>query len=92
MGRVVLSFILGLAISACVASTFPYKYYALDSDSYTGTLKGPTQDQDVLMSMCLPSEHDKAPCLVMFTSAFMRLKESYMKCQVDLEAAQKGAE
>lgn len=90
MGRVVIAFILGVTISACVASTFPYRYYALDADSYNGSLKGPSQDQDLLMKMCLPTEHDKAPCLVMFTSAFMRLKESYMKCQSDLEAAQKG--
>lgn len=90
MGRVVIAFIFGVAISSCVASTFPYKYYVLDAESYSGSLKGPSQDQDVLMKMCSPTEQDKAPCLVMFTSAFMRLKESYMKCQTDLEAAQKG--
>lgn len=89
MGKVALGFTLGLILSACVASTFPYKYYALDADSYTGSLKGPTTSEDLLMTMCRPTDSDKAPCLVMFTSAFLRLKESYQKCQVDLETLQK---
>lgn len=92
MGKVVFGIVLGMTISACVASSFPYKFYALDANSYEGSLKGPTDQDDILMSMCRPTEQDKAPCLVMFTSAFMRLKESYQKCQIDLKASQENAE
>ena len=92
MGKVVFGVMLGMTISACVASTFPYKFYALDADSYMGVLKGPTTSEDLLLTMCRPSDNDKAPCLVMFTSAFLRFKESYQKCQIDLKAAQENAE
>lgn len=89
MGRIVISFFLGLSISACIASQFPYKYYVLDADSYAGQLKGPSVDQDIVLKMCQPTKDDKAPCLVMFTSAFMRLKEAHQKCLIDLDSIQR---
>ena len=92
MGKIVVGFLLGVTISACVASTFPYKFYALEADSYNGVLKGPTTADDTVLSMCRPTDQDKAPCLVMFTSAFLRLKESYQKCQIDLKSAQENSE
>ncbi len=92
MGKIVFGAMLGVTICACVASTFPYKFYALDASSYTGTLKGPTASEDLLLTMCHPTEQDKAPCLVVFTSVFLRLKESYQKCQIDLKSAQENAQ
>lgn len=92
MGRVSIGFLVGILITACVSSTFPFKYYALDANSYDGKLVGPISSQDLLLKMCSPSDADKAPCMVLFTSEFLRLKESYMKCQVDLSAAQRGHE
>jgi hypothetical protein len=90
MVKVIASFILGITVSACIASVdFPYHYYALDADSYNGALKGPTKSDDLLLKMCVPTEKDKAPCLVMFTSAFLRLKETHEKCQIDLAAIQR---
>lgn len=89
MGKVALSFTLGLILSACIASKFPFRYYTLDADSYEGALLGPTEDQDKALRLCAPSETNKAPCLVLFTSEFLRLKESYIKCQIDLDRAQR---
>jgi len=93
MGKVVLGFVSGITLSACLASNlFPFKYYALNAVSYDGTLMGPTADQDLLLKMCSPTEADKAPCMVMFTSQFLRLKEAHMKCQIDLDAAQRACQ
>lgn len=91
MGKVAWGCILGVILSSCLASSpFPFRYYALQSASYEGKLTGPTEDKDLLFSMCAPSEGDKAPCMVMMTADFMRLKESYLKCQTDLDASQRG--
>jgi hypothetical protein len=92
MGKIGLGFISGLILSACVSATFPFKYYTLEAKSYEGRLLGPIADKDLLLSMCSPSEADKAPCMVLFTSEFLRLKDAYLKCQVDLEAAARGLE
>lgn len=92
MGKVILGFISGLILSACVGSVFPFKYYTLDAKSYEGKLLGPTEDKDLLLSMCAPSQADKAPCIVLFTSEFLRLKDNYLKCQIDLEDALRNRE
>ena len=93
MGKIVTGFLSGLLLSACLASNlFPFKYYALDANSYDGKLIGPTSDQDLLLKLCSPTDNNKAPCMVLFTSEFLRLKEAYMKCQIDLDAAQRGLE
>ena len=93
MGKVIMGIVLGVILSSCLASSpFPFRYYALNAASYEGQLVGPTEDKDLLFSMCAPSEGDKAPCMVMLTADFMRLKESYLKCEIDLDAAQRGIE
>lgn len=92
MGKLTYGFITGLIISGCLSAEFPFKYYTLEAKSYDGKLLGPIADKDLLLSMCSPSEADKAPCLVLFTAEFLRLKDSYLKCQVDLKAAQRGFE
>jgi hypothetical protein len=93
MGRTVVGFAFGLILSACLgANLFPFKYYTLEAKTYDGKLLGPTSDQDLLLSMCSPGEADKAPCMVIFTSEFLRLKDAYKKCQVDLDASQRGIE
>ena len=89
MAKVIFAFILGVTVSACVAAQFPFHYYALDSDSYEGKLRGPTEADDLLLKMCKPTDIDKAPCMVMFTSAFLRMKENYLKCQIDLDVLQR---
>lgn len=90
MVRIAIAFLMGVTISACMANKlFPFRYYSLDAESYEGKLLGPSVDQDLLLSMCRPTDIDSAPCMVMFTSAFLRMKEAYMTCQVDLQAAQR---
>ena len=92
MGKIGLGFISGLILSACVGSVFPFKYYTLDAKSYEGNLLGPTADKDLLLSMCSPTQGDKAPCIVLFTSEFLRLKDAYIKCQIDLDDALRNRE
>ena len=93
MGKIAGGFLLGVALSACLASSpFPFHYYALQAASYDGKLIGPTEDKDLLFKMCSPTEADKAPCMVMFTADFMRLKEAHGKCLIDLDASQRGIE
>jgi hypothetical protein len=90
MGKLIIAFFMGVALTACLGSAyFPFKYYALDSESYEGKLRGPTEDKDLLLSMCRPTEADKAPCLVMFASDYLRMKSEFIKCQIDLDAAQR---
>lgn len=92
MGKVVSGFIAGVIISGCLSAQFPFKYYTLEAKSYEGKLLGPTSDRDLLLTLCSPSEADKAPCMVLLTSEFLRLKDAYLKCQDDLKSAQRGLE
>ena len=91
MGKIAGGLLLGIMFSACLASSpFPFHYYALSAASYEGKLIGPTEDKDLLFKLCSPSDSDKAPCMVMLTADFMRLKETHMKCMNDLDASQRG--
>jgi hypothetical protein len=92
VGKVGLGFTVGLILSACVSANFPFKYYTLEAASYDGKLLGPHSDKDLLLAMCTPTEMDRGPCIVLFTSEFLRLKDAYLKCQVDLDAVSRGIE
>jgi hypothetical protein len=90
MVKVIVAFIMGFTLSACVADKlFPYFYYSLDANSYEGQMRGPKPADDIPLQSCYPTDGNKAPCVVMFTSAFLRLKEDHIKCQLDLDAAQR---
>lgn len=91
MGRLILGLLLGITLAACRADKlFPYFYYSLDAMTYTGDLRGPEPADDIPLKSCMPTDADKAPCMVMFTSAFLRLKEAHIKSQIDLIDCQKG--
>jgi hypothetical protein len=93
MGKVIVAFFLGFTLSACVADKlFPYFYYSLDAMTYNGDLRGPKPADDLPLKVCMPTEVDKAPCTVMFTSAYLRMKEDHIKCQLDLIAAQRACQ
>lgn len=91
MVRVILGVLIGLTLAACRADKlFPYFYYSLDAMTYNGDLRGPVPANDLPLSGCMPTDIDKAPCTVMFTSAFLRMKEAHIKTQVDLIACQRS--
>jgi hypothetical protein len=93
MGRIVLGFCFGIMLSSCLASNlFPFRYYSLLANSYEGMLLGPSSDQDLLLRICAPNEGNKAPCMVMLTSEFLRLKQDHTTCQLALDAAQRRCE
>jgi len=93
MGKIILGFSFGIMLSACLASNlFPFRYYSLSANSYEGMLLGPSSDQDLLLKICAPTDADKAPCMVMLTSEFLRLKQAHAMCQISLDNAQRRCE
>ncbi len=100
MGKLrVRSFVFGFAsaiivlgiLSACAFTPkFPYKYYALDAMNYDGTLKGPKPSDDRNLKECQPTEGNKAPCVVLFTPTFLKLKEDHKDLQNQLFECQQG--
>lgn len=78
--------ILGLLAVGCAGFTF--KYYGLAAVSYDGTLLGPSADKDVPFSRCAPTEADKGPCVIMFTSEFFALKTDYQNLKAQLKECQ----
>lgn len=67
---------------------FTFRYYGLAAAHYDGSLLGPSADKDVPFSKCAPSEADKGPCVVMFTSEFFALKQDYLNIKAALKECQ----
>lgn len=77
----ILGFVLGVALLGCTAAVFPYKYYALDADIYTGYLRGEKPADDLELSVCEPTANDKAPCVVLRTETLLKMKLDYKEMQ-----------
>jgi hypothetical protein len=92
MAKLIAGFLMGVVtVSACASlPVFPFKYYSLDAENYTGTLKGPDASQDVDFKRCLPNSQDAAPCMVMFTASFLKMRDEYLEMKVDLKACEAG--
>lgn len=75
----------GFLLLGCAGAVFPYKYYALDAQSYEGFLRGPDPKDDVKLSDCTPTAADKAPCIVMKSADFIRAKTDYKDMQNRLQ-------
>jgi hypothetical protein len=88
MAKSILKIGFGIVIGsafACIADpVFPYKYYFMDAISYEGKLNGPTPADDKNLLACKPTEEDKAPCTVMLTADFLRMKQNDLLYQSDL--------
>ncbi len=88
--RFVLGFASCLLLVGCTGASFPYRYYALDADSYAGSLRGPEPKDDVALSQCAPTEANKAPCIVMQTDKFLSAKKDYLDMQNRLIECERG--
>lgn len=76
-----LSFAVGVfstvALLACTAATFPYKYYPYDITNHN--LVGATSADDLPDSVCEPRVDNQRPCMVVLTEAFEALKGDYLE-------------
>lgn len=66
-----------LLFIGCAGAVFPYKYYALDADTYNGFLRGPDPKDDLHLAICTPTEQDRAPCLVVKSAVLLQMKMDY---------------
>lgn len=71
----------GACLVSCAGASFPYRYYALDAQSYDGFLRGDKPENDLKLSECTPTVQDKAPCVVFKTNDAIKLKLEYKDMQ-----------
>ena len=91
MGRLVIGVVLAFLFSACagMAAGFPFRYYSLKAHSYEGRLEGATEQDDLPLSRCAPTQGNANPCQVMLSSEVQRLKVAYRNLVLELEDLQR---
>ena len=65
------------AASSCATPQFNYKWYGIDPSA--GKLLGPSEQDDISLSLCQPDEKQKGKCAVMFFNDFDRLRSDYIE-------------
>lgn len=87
------SFLLGAVsaflITACAGAGFAYKFYGMQLASYeNGKLLGPTEKDDLPLSVCAPDASSQGKCVTMLSSEFFRLKTDFMMLEQQLQDCQ----
>lgn len=83
-------FISGISLFACASiPVFPFKFYNYSKTTFNGTLLGPTQQDDVPFSRCVPVNGTQQ-CIAMFYSEFKALVIDYKNTKQQLENCQSG--
>lgn len=83
-------FLLGCALISCAASpVFPYKFYHVSGNNFSGTLLGMQPKDDVPFSQCKPI-NGKQQCVVVFYPELTALISDYKQTKSDLIACQRG--
>lgn len=87
-----------LGVIGCASTSFPYKFYGINADSYGGSLLGPTPADDIPFAQCSPDPEPspspsgavavKGKCVVMKADAFFSLKLEFQQMQLDLQQCQ----
>jgi len=72
---------------AC-ASSFPYQWYGLELPSYQGKLLGPTEDNDLPMTVCEPDNLIQGKCVLFLTDEFDRLRSDLVELKERLKACE----
>jgi hypothetical protein len=83
---------LGILLMGCAGASFPTKYYVLDAVDYNkdGRLLGPSEIEDLSFDRCQPSVSNLHPCVVVFTSDFLALKQDYLDTKNKLISCEHG--
>jgi hypothetical protein len=76
-----------LGLLGC-GTTFNYRYYGLEADSYGGKLLGPKPKDDIPFSVCAPDEHDKGKCAVILRAELEKLMRDYADMRERLKACE----
>lgn len=85
-----LGFCLALTLLACAAAPiFPYKFYHLAGNSFSGTLQGPTPKDDIPFERCMPV-NGKQQCVIVFYTELSALIKDYKQTKSDLISCQRG--
>lgn len=84
--RVVLAMVVFGGLGSC--SSFPYRHYGLDAQSYEGTLLGPEPKDDLPLSVCKPDDQVQGKCIVVLAAEWFRLKQEYLDMQSRLKACE----
>ena len=80
----------GFVFMACAATpVFPYKFFHLTGNNFSGTLLGKDSKDDVPFERCRPV-NGKQHCVVVFYSELNALISDYKKTKSDLIACEKG--
>lgn len=88
MGKIIL--ICAFFLIACGAAQirFPYKFYHLSQNPYTGTLLGPTDKDDKPFTECKPVA-GKEKCVVVFYTELTALIKDYKETKQALSDLQR---
>ncbi len=73
-----------LAMFGCAAAEFNFKHYGLQAKSYEGKLLGPTENEDIDLSVCAPDDKEQGKCYVYLREEHRRLKEDYLNTKQEL--------
>lgn len=89
--RFLLGFIMGCSLIACAAAKpiFPYKFFHLSGNNFSGKLLGPKESDDLPFSRCAPV-NGKQQCVVVFYPELTALVDDYKKTKQDLIDCQRG--
>lgn len=79
----------GLVVILVGCAGFSFKNYGLDLPDYSqGKLLGPTEADDLPITVCKPDELVKGKCVVMLATDFFRLKQDYEETKQRLKECQ----
>lgn len=81
--------LVSFGIFSC-ASSFPYKHYGLDAQSYEGRLLGPDETDDLPLRLCEPTEHQQGLCIVVFIDEWEKLRADYRATKERLKKCEGG--
>lgn len=80
---------IGLMVTACAGVVWPYKFYHLSGNNFSGTLLGPKETDDIAFSECRPV-NGKQRCVVVFYTELQKLVTDYKQTKQALYDCQRG--
>lgn len=89
MRKLIVPLGISLLLSGCAGAVFPYKYYGLNAENYSGALYGPTVREDLNLMTCAPDDVSRGKCIVILKDEFYRLKNDFLTMRFQLKELQK---